>query len=134
MTISTHVLDAARGRPFTGITVSLQRRDGTEVAAAETNADGRITGWGEGLEAGVYRLVFDTSEAAPFFPEVVLTFDYSDPTKWKVQLEAEGKDESGKPVQSRVEGILENIGAHYRVFHGTWSEGGKKGDFTVTRN
>ena len=61
------------------------------------------------------------------------TFDYSDPTKWKVQLEAEGKDESGKPVPIRVEGILENIGAYYRLFHGTWSEGGKKGDFTVTR-
>lgn len=62
------------------------------------------------------------------------TFDYTDPTKWKVQLEAEGKDASGKPVQIRVDGILENIGAYYKVFHGTWSEGGKKGDFTVTRN
>ncbi|NGY65757.1 hydroxyisourate hydrolase [Lentzea sp. NEAU-D13] len=81
VTISTHVLDAARGRPFAGIAVSLQRRDGTEVANAETNADGRITGWGEGLEAGVYRLVFDTAQAAPFFPEVVLTFDYSDPAQ-----------------------------------------------------
>ena len=81
MTISTHVLDAARGRPFTGITVSLQRRDGTEVCSAETNADGRITGWGDGLEAGVYRQVFDTSQAAPFFPEVVLTFAYSDPAQ-----------------------------------------------------
>jgi hypothetical protein len=63
-----------------------------------------------------------------------VTFDYTDPSKWKVQIEAEGKDASGKPVQIRVDGILENIGAYYRVFHGTWVEGGRKGDFTVTRN
>ena len=63
-----------------------------------------------------------------------VTFDYSDVTKWKVQMEAEGKDESGKPVQIRIDGVLENIGAYYRVFHGTWTEGGKSGPFTVTRN
>ena len=63
-----------------------------------------------------------------------VTFDYSDVTKWKVQMEAEGKDASGKPVQIRVDGILENLGAYYRVFHGTWTEGGKSGPFTVTRN
>jgi len=63
-----------------------------------------------------------------------VTFDYSDVTTWKVQIEAEGKDESGKPVQIRVDGILENLGAYYRLFHGTWTEGGKAGQFTVTRN
>ncbi len=63
-----------------------------------------------------------------------VTFDYSDVTKWRVQMEAEGKDEAGKPVQIRVDGVLENLGAYYRLFHGTWTEGGKKGEFTVTRN
>ena len=63
-----------------------------------------------------------------------VTFDYSDVTKWKVQMEAEGKDASGKPVQIKVDGVLENIGAYYRLFHGTWTEGGKSGEFTVTRN
>lgn len=63
-----------------------------------------------------------------------VTFDYSDVTKWKVQMEAEGKDASGKPVQIRIDGILENIGAYYRVFHGTWTENGRSGPFTVTRN
>jgi hypothetical protein len=62
------------------------------------------------------------------------TFDYTNPSAWKVQLEAEGKDASGKPVQIRVDGVLENIGAYYRVFHGTWTEGSRKGNFTVTRN
>ncbi|GLZ33456.1 5-hydroxyisourate hydrolase [Lentzea sp. NBRC 105346] len=81
MTISTHVLDAQRGRPASGVTVDLQRQDGTVVATAETNADGRVTGWGDGLEAGVYRLVFHTVDIAPFFPEVVLTFHYEDPAQ-----------------------------------------------------
>ena len=63
-----------------------------------------------------------------------VTFDYSDPSAWKVKLTAEGKDKSGKPVAISVDGTLENIGAYYRVFHGTWTEGTTKGDFTVTRN
>jgi hypothetical protein len=63
-----------------------------------------------------------------------VTFDYSDPSAWGVKLTAEGKDKAGKPVQITVEGKLENIGAYARLFHGTWNEGGKKGEFTVTRN
>ena len=63
-----------------------------------------------------------------------VTIDYSNPAAWKVKLQAEGKDASGKPVAIAVDGTLENIGAYYRVFHGTWTQGGQKGDFTVTRN
>ena len=62
------------------------------------------------------------------------TFDYTDPSKWKVKMTAEGKDASGKPVQIAIDGVLENIGAYYRLFHGTWTQGGVKGEFTVTRN
>ena len=63
-----------------------------------------------------------------------VTFDYSNPSAWKVKLEAEGKDASGKPVKILVDGTLENIGAYYRVFHGTWTQGSQTGPFTVTRN
>ena len=63
-----------------------------------------------------------------------VSFDYSDPSAWKVTLQAEGKDASGKPVSIAVEGVLENIGAYSRLFHGTWVQGGQKGEFTVTRN
>lgn len=62
------------------------------------------------------------------------TLDYSKVTSWAVQMEAEGKDASGKPVQIRIDGTLENLGAYYRVFHGTWTQGGQKGPFTLTRN
>jgi len=63
-----------------------------------------------------------------------VTFDYSDPSAWKVKLTAEGKDKSGKPVAISVDGTLENIGAYSKLFHGTWTEAGQKGAFTLTRN
>ena len=63
-----------------------------------------------------------------------VTFDYSNPSAWKVRIEADGKNASGAAVKIVADGTLENIGSYYRVFHGTWTEGGQKGDFTVTRN
>ena len=63
-----------------------------------------------------------------------VTFDYTDPSAWVVKMTAEGRDSSGKPVQISVDGKLENIGAYTKLFHGTWTQSGKKGDFTVTRN
>jgi len=62
-----------------------------------------------------------------------VTIDYSPVDSWKVQMEGEAKD-GGKVVPVRVDGTLENLGAYYKVFHGTWTQGGRKGDFTVTRN
>jgi len=57
-----------------------------------------------------------------------------DPSNWAVHLEAEGKDEGGKPVRYVIDGKLENIGAYQRVLTGTWTQGDKKGDFKVVRN
>jgi hypothetical protein len=62
-----------------------------------------------------------------------VTIDYSPVTSWKVQIEGEARD-GGKGVPVRVDGTLENLGAYKRVFHGTWTQGTKKGEFTVTRN
>ncbi|GAB1511235.1 hydroxyisourate hydrolase [Actinophytocola sp. KF-1] len=76
MSLSTHVLDAATGRPATGVPVRLERADGTRLADGRTDADGRVTGWAPG--AGVHRLVFDTADHA-FFPEVAVTFRITDP-------------------------------------------------------
>ena len=63
-----------------------------------------------------------------------VTIDYTNPAAWVVKIQAEGKDESGKPVSIAVDGRLENIGAYTRLFHGTWTQGGRKGEFAVTRN
>jgi hypothetical protein len=60
--------------------------------------------------------------------------DFSNVEAWKVQMRAEGKDASGKPVTVQIDGTLENLGAYYRIFRGTWSQGGQKGPFTLTRN
>jgi hypothetical protein len=63
-----------------------------------------------------------------------VSFDYTDPSAWVVKMTAEGKDASGNPVPISVDGKLENIGAYTKLFHGTWTQAGKKGEFTVTRN
>jgi hypothetical protein len=63
-----------------------------------------------------------------------VSIDYTNPAAWKVKLQAEGKDATGKPVAIAADGTLENIGAYKRVFHGTWTQGGQKGDFTLTLN
>ncbi|MBD2891906.1 hydroxyisourate hydrolase [Spirillospora sp. NPDC000708] len=82
MSLSTHVLDAAKGLPAAGVAVRLDRRepDGTwtPVAAARTDADGRIKEWGAEPGAGVHRLTFDTSGLSDFYPEVTVAFTIDD--------------------------------------------------------
>ena len=63
-----------------------------------------------------------------------VVFDYTNPSAWGVKIMAEGKDASGKPLAITVDGKLENIGAYMRHLHGTWTQGGQKGEFAVTRN
>ena len=63
-----------------------------------------------------------------------VVFDYSNPAAWGVKITAEGKDASGQPVAITVDGKLENIGAYMKHLHGTWTQGGQKGEFAVTRN
>ncbi len=62
MTLSTHVLDIARGAPAGDLKVSLYRIEsgsGSFVASALTDADGRIAApFGGYLDAGVYELLF----------------------------------------------------------------------------
>ena len=60
--------------------------------------------------------------------------DYSNPEAWKVTMKAEGKDATGKAVSVTAVGTLENLGAYFKVFRGTWIQGTQKGDFVVTRN
>jgi len=58
MTLSTHVLDTAKGCPAEGVAFRLSR-DGVELFAGFTNSDGRCPHLRElGLPAGRYRLEF----------------------------------------------------------------------------
>lgn len=89
MSLSTHVLDTARGEPACGVPVLLQERQGTgwvEVAAGVTDGDGRLRDWvPDGRwRAGTYRLVFDTAAhhgPGAFFPEVSVVFTVADPQR-----------------------------------------------------
>lgn len=77
MSLSTHVLDTTLGRPASGVPVALERLDDrgwSEVASAETDGDGRISGWLPG--PGRHRLRFDVPSS--FFPEVTIVFDVAD--------------------------------------------------------
>ena len=78
VSVSTHVLDAALGRPAVGVAVSLLVPDGGVIDAV-TDDDGRVAALAPGaLPGGTYRLRFDTGAyfAATgqevFYPEVVV--------------------------------------------------------------
>lgn len=82
--ISTHILDTARGRGASGVSVQLHGyADGewTPIADGVTDDNGRVMQLGpDALPAGGYRLTFDTGgyfagqSTETFFPEVLLTF------------------------------------------------------------
>lgn len=92
--ITTHVLDTARGRPAAGVRVRLERcpPEGPPIVLGHgtTDADGRVRNAlpaGAAIEAGVYRLVFDTGTyfretgTAGFYPEVAVAFEVRDPAQ-----------------------------------------------------
>jgi len=71
MTLSTHVLDTAAGRPAQGVRVELFRGEEL-VGAGETDADGRIAALAD-TPPGSYRLVFHPP--SPFFRRVELELE-----------------------------------------------------------
>ncbi len=79
ISLSTHVLDTARGAPLSGMTVTLERElDGgwQHVGEGVTDGDGRIGALGVALGEGVYRLGFATGDSGnSFFPEVHVIVD-----------------------------------------------------------
>lgn len=99
-TISTHILDIARGSPASGVAVYLQLQNTdetwTELSHAWTDDDGRVKPFfllGEPLQAGVYRLIFDTEEyfsrleVDHFYPQVSVVFRIGhDPQHYHVPL------------------------------------------------
>ena len=87
-TISTHVLDTARGLPARGVRVTLQRTAGPDkwddLAMGATNADGRIPDFvpkDVALAEGQYRMRFDVSayfsehKTKSFYPYIEVVFE-----------------------------------------------------------
>jgi 5-hydroxyisourate hydrolase len=85
MSISTHVLDATTGRPAEGLALALSRRAGDDwqdLGQRATDADGRVSDLAGKVQAGVYRIVFQTGAylgGDAFYPEVVVVFRITDP-------------------------------------------------------
>ncbi len=81
MTISTHVLDTARGEPAPGVRVELYAGDDL-VGSGTTDADGRISDLSEGqsLGPGRYRLAF-SDPPSRFFRRVELEIEIDDPER-----------------------------------------------------
>ena len=90
MSLTTHVLDTARGRPAAGVRVTVEARLGdgwTAVGGGVTDGDGRVPGLvADGaLAAGEHRLSFATGEwfeaegLAGFYPQVTVTCHIDDP-------------------------------------------------------
>jgi 5-hydroxyisourate hydrolase len=87
VSLSTHVLDTATGRPAAGLPLRLERAvrtlDGTTtgwiaVTEAVTDDDGRVADLPATIP-GPWRLVFDTASRSAFFPEVTIAFVIEDP-------------------------------------------------------
>ena len=91
-TISTHVLDTARGAPAAGMRVTLEAAtaDGWwHLGSASTDDDGRaprLLKADEVVQVGTHRLVFETATwfaeqgIAAFYPTVTVAFEISDAT------------------------------------------------------
>ena len=80
MSLSTHVLDTARGRPAAGVAIEL-RHDG-EVIEAATDDDGRARLL-EDTPAGEYELVFAVGDyfgERAFLDRVPVRFTIADPS------------------------------------------------------
>lgn len=89
--ITTHILDTARGRPATGVAVTLEMKmvnEWRELAKGVTNSDGRVPQLlpeHNKIKVGVYRMTFETggywqaNEEVGFYPYVSIVFEIKDP-------------------------------------------------------
>ncbi|MBD0329368.1 MAG: hydroxyisourate hydrolase [Thermoleophilia bacterium] len=75
ISLSTHVVDTAAGRPAAGVAVALLR-EGERLASARTDEDGRVRELAADLEPGAYALVFHPP--SPFFRRVELELALED--------------------------------------------------------
>lgn len=76
--VTTHVLDAALGKPASGVPVQLLDASHSVLGSGVTDSDGRLRSLGpSALEPGVYRLVFDVEAyhgPDAFYPSITVTF------------------------------------------------------------
>lgn len=84
MGVSTHILDTTRGRPASGVRVSLEVEEAGSwklLGEGTTNSDGRVSPlMAESPAPGTYRIrffvgaYFDAQNIKAFYPEVSISF------------------------------------------------------------
>src|SRR5262245_8006241 len=88
MSLSTHVLDTARGKPAAGGSLELRTGGGAVNATARTNEDGRASLGGVGV--GEYELVFSAGDCfgeREFLDRIPVRFKVADAaSKYHVPL------------------------------------------------
>jgi 5-hydroxyisourate hydrolase len=98
--ITTHVLDAVKGKPAAGIAVRLERREQDRrkagrwapVSAGETDADGRCRILAQSAPAGTYRLTFATGAwvkrhgRTTIYPEISIEFECDGEAHYHIPL------------------------------------------------
>ena len=97
--ITTHILDTSKGAPAKKVTVHLERPNNGDkwenLSTKITDKDGRISDFlpdKEKLEAGIYRLVFETSSYYSkqgvwgFYPLITIIFEIRDSKHYHVPL------------------------------------------------
>ena len=98
-TISTHILDTARGMPARGVRITLQRTTAehkwVDIAMGSTNADGRVPDLlptDMNLAEGIYRIRFDVSayfsehKTKSFYPYIEVVFELAADGHYHVPL------------------------------------------------
>jgi 5-hydroxyisourate hydrolase len=96
MSLSTHVLDTAHGRPAFGVTIVLSR-GGSVLFSGTTNADGRCPDLRDlTLAPGHYRLTFAVADYfrgqgvglpdPPFLDDIAIDFGIADEGHYHVPL------------------------------------------------
>lgn len=90
-TISTHILDVARGAPASGVAITLETQNSdeswTELSHAWTDDDGRVKPFfllTQTVSEGVCRMIFDmepyfsSCSQQSFYPQVIVVFKIDD--------------------------------------------------------
>ena len=90
--LSTHVLDVSTGRPAAGLRVTLEAADGSVLAEAFTDDDGRVAALAGDLATEDHLVRFDTGAwfagqgIEAFYPEVVVAFTVDKDEHYHVPL------------------------------------------------
>jgi len=96
--ITTHILDTTKGKPASGVRISLYKGENDQwamVASGITNSDGRIGDLLESkeiLEKGIYKMRFETKDyfdqqaVQTFYPYVEIVFDISSSEHYHIPL------------------------------------------------